>query len=332
MAFDLNLDEDQRQILDAAAAMFATTYPVSRWRKNQRDDMSALAEFGLFGLALSQDDGGAGFSVVEEALVHTIAGRHLISATALGVAIAVRLAKQIGRDDLAGMAITGQQTACAAIPSKDGSLLLLDADSSDLALVFGDRSLALIDLREASAEAEPGLGHTVPLKRLHHASNATLGQSSDPELLNVADLLVSAQLLGIAEASRDLAVSYAKVREQFGRPIGSFQAVKHHCANMAIEAEMLSSMLDFAAVALRDGRDDASFQIAALRTLAARVALSNARTCVQVHGGIGFSAEADAHHYVKSAHILRNIGGAGDILDLPAALAPHEAAREHPES
>ncbi len=142
----------------------------------------------------------------------------------------------------------------------------------------------------------------------------------------IADLLVSAQLLGMAEAARDLSVDHAQTRHQFGKPIGAFQAIKHHCADMAVDAEMLSAQLDMAAIAVRDGRDDAAFQAAALRRLAPRVALFNTRTAIQVHGGIGFSAEADIHHYLKQAHVLSRLGGPAPMLDLPAALSPHQPA------
>jgi alkylation response protein AidB-like acyl-CoA dehydrogenase len=211
-------------------------------------------------------------------------------------------------------------------------MLIVDADGADLAVVFGEQRLMLLDLGGQSGERLTGLGHSVALTRLRPESSATssamVGECADRALRDIADLLVSAQLLGIAEATRDLAVSYAQTRVQFGRPIGSFQAIKHHCANMAVAAEALSSLLDMAAIAARDERaapderDDAAFQIAALRLLAPKAALANARTCIQVHGGIGFSAEADAHHYLKQAHVLRQLQSGATMLDLPAPLAP----------
>lgn len=97
---------------------------------------------------------------------------------------------------------------------------------------------------------------------------------------------------------------------------------------MAVAAEMASAQLDMAAIALRDGRDDASFQIAALRHLCERAAFDNTRTSVQVHGGIGFSAEADVHHYLKQAHLLSRLGRGGDLLAAAAPLAPHTTVRK----
>jgi alkylation response protein AidB-like acyl-CoA dehydrogenase len=207
------------------------------------------------------------------------------------------------------------------VRSGDSALLIDDAGAA-LAVVFGHRRLTLIELEGLVKEEATGLGHSVPVTRVRLGSSRAVGECADRDLLDIADLLVSAQLLGTAEASRDLAVSYALVREQFGRPIGSFQAIKHHCANMAVAAEMLSAQLDMAAIAMRDERDDARFQIAALRLLAPKTALANARACIQVHGGIGFSSEADAHHYLKQAHVLRHLLSEAAMLDLPAPLAP----------
>lgn len=321
MSCDLNHGEDQRQILDAAAAMLAAGFPVSRLRDAAADDLAPIAEFGTYALALPEAGGGAGFGIVEEALVHELFGRHLVSTRVLATAIAARVAAASGRDDLAAALRGGALSACAAIPARDG-LLLADPASATLALVFGERRLSLLDIDGAATQAVTGLGHSVTLRRLDPGRPTVLTESADGEPLAVADLLVSAQLLGVAVAARDLAVGYAGVRRQFGKPIGAFQAIKHHCANMAIAAEMLSAQLDMAAIALGDGRADASFQIAALRRLAPRTALANARACIQIHGGIGFSAEADAHHFLKQAHLLARLGGAAPILDLPAPLAP----------
>jgi alkylation response protein AidB-like acyl-CoA dehydrogenase len=327
MACDLNHSDDQRQILDAASAMLCAKFPVSRLRGRPKDDLAEIAAFGAFALTLPEERGGAGFTLVEEALIHVRFGRHLVSTRILATAVATRLAVLLGRQQLAEKAAAGLSRICAAVPSGD-SILLIDGDGADWAVVFGARRLTLLALGGQSGARLAGLGHGVALTRLHRESSATsaamVGECGDHALLDIVDLMVSAQLLGIAEATRDLAVAYAQIRQQFGRPIGSFQAIKHHCADMAIAAEAVSSLLDIAAIAARDARDDAAFQIAALRLLAPKAALANARTCIQVHGGIGFSAEADPHRYLKQAHVLRQLGSGSAMLDLPAALAPHQ--------
>ncbi|WP_172297145.1 acyl-CoA dehydrogenase family protein [Pseudoruegeria sp. HB172150] len=326
MTCDLNLSEDQRQILDAAAAMLSQGHPVSRLRDSQDDTVTAIAEFGGFNLALPEDQGGTGFTLVEEALLHVLLGRHVVSVRALAAPIAARVAAGQGAADLASAFADGTETVCAAIPAAEGTLLIA-SEGCRYALLFGDRHLSILDLADTHTTVVEGLGHgSVTTRRLALGAGKTVAASNGGPLLEIADLLVSAQLLGIAEATLDLAVDYAQVRRQFGKPIGAFQAIKHQAADMAIQAEMLSTQLDMAAIAARDGRADAAFQIAALRRLAPRVALFNARTCIQIHGGIGFSAEADAHHYLKQAHVLSRLGAAAPLLDLAAALAPYQPA------
>jgi alkylation response protein AidB-like acyl-CoA dehydrogenase len=320
MPLDLNRSPEQRQILDAASAMLSARYPLARLRGHDRDELSEIAGFGAFALTLPEAEGGAGFSVVEEALLHVLLGRYVVSTRVLATALATRLAQSLGGRELAERFRNGGD-ACAAIAEGD-SLLLIDSGSG-FAVVFGDRSLRLAALDPSQGGETDGLGHGVPLRKLAHADVDILGSANDPDLLATADLLVSAQLLGVGEAARDLTVSYMQVRQQFGRPLGAFQALKHRCADMAIATEMLSAQLDMAAIALRDGRDDAQFQVAALRLLAPQVALDNARGCIQLHGGIGFSDEADAHHLLKQAHILSRLGRGADVLELAAPMASH---------
>jgi len=323
MSCTLDFGPDQRQILDAAAALLQEHFPISRLRRRQQDPLAEIAAFGGFALALPDAIGGTGFSLVEEVLLHILFGRHLVSTSALAAPIGARLASEIGHDDLARAASTGKADFCTAIRTGD-SLLLVDAESKSHAVTWAGDRLMLIDLVGLATAPVTAIDRSLPLSRARLSEAKVIGESAGNALLRIADLLVSAQLLGIAEATRDLAVDYARVRKQFGRPIGSFQAVKHHCADMAIAAELLSAQLDFAAIAERDGRADAAFQTAALWLLAPRAALGNARTCIQIHGGIGFSAEADAHHYLKRAHLLRQFGGNVELLDLPAPLCPHE--------
>lgn len=327
MACDLNRSEDQRQILDSASVMLDTSYPLSRLRDQGRDDISEIASFGAFALGLPETEGGAGFSLVEEALLHGLFGCHLVSTRILAGAIGARLAAELGRSDLAEGIRAGEIELSAAVRSSE-SLLVADNDGPGRAVVFGDRQLMLIEANGQSGDEIAGLGHGIPMRRIAPDGYGVIGDTSGAELLDTADLLICAQLVGIAEATRDLAVSYAQVRHQFGRPIGSFQAIKHHCANMAISAEVLSSQLDLAAIALRDNREDARFQIAALGLLAPKTALANARMCIQIHGGIGFSAEADAHHFLRQAHWLSRLLSGKTMLDLPAPLAPYTPFNE----
>lgn len=327
MACDLNLSEDQKRIVESASAMLASNFPLSRLRTRQSDSMDRLADFGAFALALPEELGGTGFTVVEEALLHALFGRYLVTTKSLAAPIAARLAGEIGLSKLALDIVSGKCRICPGLNLAD-SLLVIGDDGTDLVLVFGDRHLDLLDIAGLEGRSAEGLGHGISIAQFATRDARPVCNRKGGQLLNIADLLVSAQMLGIAEATRDIAVAYAGVREQFGKPIGAFQAIKHHCANMALGAELLSAQLDIAAIALRDGNKDSDFQIAALRLLAPQIALQNARICIQVHGAIGFSAEADVHHFVKQVHVLRQLGSGAPLLDQVAPLAHLEP--QHP--
>jgi alkylation response protein AidB-like acyl-CoA dehydrogenase len=131
--------------------------------------------------------------------------------------------------------------------------------------------------------------------------------SSDLTLLG--SVLISAMLVGVAEATRDMGVEYAKQRVQYGKPIGSYQAIKHPCADMATRCEAAVSLLLFAALAVREGRPDAVFQVAAAKRIATQAALENSRANVQIHGGMGYTWEHDAHLYVTRARVLNQVFG-----------------------
>ncbi|MGJ3627928.1 acyl-CoA dehydrogenase family protein [Sphingomonas sp. MMS24-JH45] len=120
-------------------------------------------------------------------------------------------------------------------------------------------------------------------------------------------LLLSAYLTGVAQASTAMAVAYAGTREQFGQPIGAFQAVKHICADMATRAAAAEAQTFFAAATFGRGADDGA-EVAAARLLAADAALANAKANIQVHGGMGFTAECDAHLLLKRAHLVARLG------------------------
>lgn len=323
MSFDLNLNDDQRQILDAVQSLLNDHFPVSRLREQaEPDDLASIIDFGGFALALPEEVGGTGFSVVEEALVHVRFGRHLVSPNTLAAPLAAQICARNGQIERSQKISMGLAKVCVGIARKS-DVLLIDAMGADHALVWDEGGLRLMSLSTGPHAVVPSMGHGRPLSATTLSTFDTIGSASGPIQL-LADLLVSAQLLGIAEGALQLAVDYARMREQFGRPIGSFQALKHQLADIAIKAEMVSAQLDMAAIALRDHRKDAAFQVTALRRLAGRAALASTRRAIQIHGGIGFSAEADAHHFLKQAHLLNQMGGHGDMLAHEAPLAPIE--------
>ena len=131
--------------------------------------------------------------------------------------------------------------------------------------------------------------------------------------------------LGVAEASTDLAVAYAKERQQFGRPIGAFQALKHLMADMFVRAELARGAVYAAGVTLDDPVvGSVERAAAAAKITAGEAAIGNGKTCVQVHGGMGYTWEVDAHLLLKRAYVLEAAFGGRDewsdtLADLLAA-------------
>jgi alkylation response protein AidB-like acyl-CoA dehydrogenase len=129
----------------------------------------------------------------------------------------------------------------------------------------------------------------------------------------LGSLLASAQLVGNAEGSTALAVTYAKEREQFGRPIGSFQGLKHLLADCYARTEVSRSAVWAAGVLVDEPEaGDLRRAVAGARVLAGRAAAENGKTCVQVHGGMGFTWEVDAHLFLKRAWVLETAFGSID--------------------
>jgi alkylation response protein AidB-like acyl-CoA dehydrogenase len=135
-------------------------------------------------------------------------------------------------------------------------------------------------------------------------------RDDSPGFQHRARLLTAAMLTGGVEATRDLAAEYAKVRMQFGRVIGSYQAISHPCAQMAVGAEASVSILQYAAVCVRDGSEEAEMYTAAAKLVAGEAARKAAAAAMQVHGGYGQTYEYLPHFYLKRAHIYQTLGGA----------------------
>jgi alkylation response protein AidB-like acyl-CoA dehydrogenase len=147
------------------------------------------------------------------------------------------------------------------------------------------------------------------------------------EMRREGAVLVSAMRLGIAEATQELATAYASEREQFGRAVGSFQALKHILADCFVRQELARAAVYAAGVRLDDskleGRERA---VSAAVLIAGEAAMKNARACIQVHGGMGFTWENPAHYYLKRAWVLENaIGSSAEFAESLAQMIVAES-------
>jgi alkylation response protein AidB-like acyl-CoA dehydrogenase len=189
---------------------------------------------------------------------------------------------------------------------------------SDAILVLDAAGVTIAPAIGGVALAEP-IDSLTPLHELTVVPNGAL-IDVDGHFLRLwreGALLTAALQVGLAARMTELAVEYAKTREQFERPIGSFQAVKHLCADMLVRTELARASLHAAAVTLDDGSEDegignADRAVAGAKQLADEAACGNARSCVQVHGGMGFTWEVPVHFLLKRAWLQATEFGTAD--------------------
>jgi len=289
-----------------------------------------LADLGLFGVAVPEDRGGAGGSIedlcamVEEAAKALVPGP--VATTALATVVISEvisdpelLAALASGERFAGVAIEGdvQFDAAASRASGTVSWVLGAADGGVLLLPCGENGL-LVDTGSDGVQVEPlrATDFSRPLARVVLTSApATVVSVSRERVENLAATVLAAEAAGVTRWALDTGVAYAKVREQFGKPIGSFQAVKHLCAEMLCRAEQAEVAAADAARAAGDSSDSGARQFAIAAALAASVGIAaakaNVKDCIQVLGGIGCTWEHDAHLYLRRAHSIgRFLGGA----------------------
>ncbi|WP_293900083.1 acyl-CoA dehydrogenase family protein [Phenylobacterium sp.] len=348
------LSEDQTMLQDSLNRALADLSPLERVRRfADRDECSApdiwagLAELGLPGLMIAEEHGGLGLGLVEAMLAAEALGRVVAPTPFLGSAVLAPLALALGGsaeqqahwlpklasgEATAGVAISepiaGAREGAGVIAS-DGrltgkALFALDASGADL-LIVADRTGGLHLAQSAgSAEPMPSLDATRRIAELTFkdtpaeplASNQALGRLRD-----AAWVMLAADTLGAAQTMLDRAVAYAKERKQFGRTIGSFQAVKHLCAEMAAELEPARALVWYAAYAFDHAPDEAPLMAAHAKAHLSEIGRFVARTSTEVHGGIGMTDLLGLHYWFKRIGQNRQLlGGPERVREIAARL------------
>jgi alkylation response protein AidB-like acyl-CoA dehydrogenase len=289
---------DQLALADTIEESVTPLLPFTRLHTSHEESdrtWHSLDEIGIFAISAREEDGGSGLGAVEEALIAMALGRCMVSPAVLATMSAVHATPQVGAPVLRGQRIAAgfrRGDRIIVVENAAAEWVLVREVAGAAVYAIGGRASRLIDTRLWLA----GLREYV-----------TLGEpvaSFEPSQLLRLRLIDAAALAGISQAALDMSVAYACAREQFARPIGSFQAIKHHCANMAIAASCARDQASFAAVAVDDGREDATLQVESGFWVAGTAALENAGKNIQIHGGIGFSDEANPHLLLKRAQLL----------------------------
>lgn len=299
---DLTPDNDQEGFRTAAADWCREALAIDTARQRPDDLWQQMVAMGLTGISTPQAHGGMGLDFATEALVFAELGRYLAPIGLLSTAVGNRWFN--GGFD--------HKLALALPAAADSELRVLDPAGSGAVLMAVPHEVRVFDIpdqftnvltKQSQMSAhQPTIDPTTSQSRQPWTTTSV--SSNDPAAPLHLQLLTAAYAVGCADLARDMAADYAKVREQFGRPIGWFQAIKHICADMAVRCAVARSQLYYAACALDAGSGDAGFHVAAAQRLANTAALDNGRANVQVHGGIGMTDEAYPHLALKRAHLL----------------------------
>jgi alkylation response protein AidB-like acyl-CoA dehydrogenase len=281
-----------------------------------RSRWSALAEMGVVGLTVPEDHGGMGLGLVDAVLLLEEAGRGglpepLVETIVLGVPVLLDAPGPQGAA-LRARWLTAVADGGAAIAVGTASMPAVPgAEGADLLLLERDGELHAVPAAAVALTPRPVLDGSRRLAQVDwEPSPATLvvsGFESDGVLAALADraaMGVGAVLVGVADRLVTMAAQYAQERSQFGKPIGSFQAVKHLLADALVRVEFARPVVYRAAWSLTEGERDAGLHASMAKAMASEAATVAARTALQVHGAIGYTWEHDLHLWMKRAWAL----------------------------
>jgi 3-oxochol-4-en-24-oyl-CoA dehydrogenase len=276
-----------------------------------------LSGLGLLGLHIPEEHGGSGFGLPETLVVAEQTGRYLtpgpfvptvIASAVLAAAapgdLRKRLLPGLADGSVIGAVALGGEVTFAHGTATGQAGVVISGHLADVLLVPAGEDVLVIEKPAGGVQTEvpANLDQSRRAARVRlDAAPATVLPGARGLLISVARAVLAAEAAGLARETAEQAAEYAKVRQQFGRPIATFQAVKHHCANMVVAAELAAAATWDAGRAGIGGGDQLSYTAAIAATLAVPAAVGNASLNIQVHGGIGFTWEHDAHLYLRRA-------------------------------
>ena len=293
--------EARRAVIDMPGAVDRTL-----WRE--------LGGMGIFALTLPESDGGVGLGLADATIVCEELGRAAVPGPLLGTFFAAGL-RDAGDEvaDLAGRSAAGEAVV-GLVPAGDPAFVEHLA-GLDALLVVADDGVTLVDPPTSSRPVDRPLDPLTPVDVVDAlpTGRPVGGPGLAAVLRNAGSLLAAAMQVGLAEAAVALGTAYAKDRTQFGRVIGSFQAVKHLLADAQVQVEVARAAVQAAGVTIDEfeqaeaGTGDGAGvhrAVEVARIVASGAADRATRACIQVHGGIGFTWELDAHLFLKRALVL----------------------------
>ena len=280
-------------------------------------EWSTLVDAGWVGLEVPERFGGAGASFAETAVICEEIGRAAGATSYLGSAVLAvgtlnGLQPSDTRDRLLNAVASGTTRLAVATEPYD---FVPDADGADHVLILTEDGVGLTTpavTRRPVVDETRHLAAVPPDAQVTEALWFADGHSTQT-LLDRAAVAIACDSLGISEAMLTATVAYAKVRHQFGRPIGSFQAVKHACADMAVSIAVSRQLVTAAVHAIAEQRPDAAAAASMAKSHACAGAVVIAGKAMQLHGGIGYTWESGIHVYLKRAALNRSLFGSPTV-------------------
>ena len=319
--------DEHKAVQESMRGWAASVQPIATMRSGApgfwREFWPGLVRLGVFSIAVPEESGGAGGCVSDLAVLIEQAAHDLVGGPVTATALAGLVAGDtLDEDTPCGIAlgdpvvVSHNETGALEVTGTWDAVFGADEQTALLLPVrSGERDRwCLLEPGTAGVriEARPALDLGVPLARVDCDKVAVPAERVFEPSVAVTDLaaaLVAAEAAGIAGWCLETAVEYAKVREQFGRRIGEFQAIKHICAWMLCRTEQTRAVAADVAAAVDSGSGELGLSAAIAMTIALDAAVENAKDCIQVLGGIGFTWEHDAHLYLRRATALRALLG-----------------------
>ena len=319
MAERYHPDADQVSFAASVGRSLRTMLPLSRLHESNEESLRVwedLTGLGVFEITVSEQQGGSALGAAEEALIILELGQRAVAPSVLATIGATHLPYAVN-----DLPVSAERRVAAGYRRGDRVVFVDDA-AANLLLVRTESGAGLFEVPKSSSVVDTQLWAS----RLVRAAELgePLAEATPAQALRLR-LIDAAALAGLARGALEMAVGYAGMREQFGRPIGAFQAVKHHCANMALAARLACDLVSFAAVAVDDGKADAALQVESALYVAGSAALDNCGKNIQIHGGMGFSDEADPHCLLKRARVFAEIAGGLDAALMRVVASPAAA-------
>ena len=330
--------DEQAMIAETVQTFFRENATSERTRKAMASDgidrdlwTAFCQELGLSGVAIPEDLGGAGLGLVEMAILFEAAGAQVSAAPMLGsLALAAQAIANGGSEAQRAEwlpALVSAESIAAYLHDSElqargdtltgASAFVAHGASADLFYVTGKSGgwLVRADAPGVAVTAQTTMDQTRPFARVElsgaHGEPLADAPAASQAARNAGFVALAAEALGGAQEALERTVAYSQERVQFGRQIGSFQAYKHRVADMMIEIEQARSAVYWAACAVDEGSDEAEMAVHAAKSFAAETFFMCAGNMIQLHGGIGFTWEHDAHLFFKRARAIQTMLGDG---------------------